>query len=87
MLDRNIGGDGFLPPKRQGVKPGPISKTHKSADIARRQIRPRARWACAARSWPAEALADGGVENRQHHARRVVDAAGPITRLIAPKAR
>jgi 3-hydroxy-D-aspartate aldolase len=49
--------------KRVGVALRPHAKTHKSAEIARRQIAAGARGVCCAKLGEAEALADNGIEN------------------------
>src|SRR6516162_4802157 len=62
MLDRNIAEmEAFA--AAHNVKLRPHSKTHKSADIARRQIASGALGVCCAKLGEAEALADSGIEN------------------------
>jgi 3-hydroxy-D-aspartate aldolase len=48
---------------RAGVALRPHAKTHKSVEIARRQIAAGAVGVCCAKLGEAEALADGGIEN------------------------
>jgi len=50
------------PPSR-GLKLRPHAKTHKSVDIAQRQIAAGALGVCCAKLGEAEALAEGGIEN------------------------
>jgi 3-hydroxy-D-aspartate aldolase len=60
-LDRNIAAmAGFA--AGAGLKLRPHAKTHKSADIARRQIAAGALGVCCAKLGEAEALADEGIE-------------------------
>ena len=59
-LDRNIGAMATLA-ARHGVALRPHAKTHKSVDIARRQIAAGAVGVCCAKIGEAEVLADGGV--------------------------
>lgn len=59
-LDRNIGVMAAFA-ARHGVALRPHAKTHKSADIARRQIAAGAVGVCCAKIGEAEVLADGGV--------------------------
>jgi D-serine deaminase-like pyridoxal phosphate-dependent protein len=60
-LDRNIAAmAGFA--AANGLKLRPHAKTHKSVDIAARQIAAGAVGVCCAKLGEAEALADGGVE-------------------------
>jgi 3-hydroxy-D-aspartate aldolase len=60
-LDRNIAAmAGFA--ATHGLKLRPHAKTHKSVDIARRQIAAGALGVCCAKLGEAEALAEGGVE-------------------------
>src|SRR3974390_1145845 len=62
MLDRNIAEmAAFARAHRVNLRPH--SKTHKSADIAKRQIAAGARGVCCAKLGEAEALAVGGVES------------------------
>src|SRR5258708_39475859 len=62
MLDRNIAEMASFA-KAHDVKLRPHSKTHKSADIAKRQIKAGALGVCCAKLGEAEALAEGGVEH------------------------
>lgn len=59
-LDRNIATMASLV-AAHGVKLRPHAKTHKSVDIARRQIRAGAIGLCCAKIGEAEVLADGGI--------------------------
>jgi 3-hydroxy-D-aspartate aldolase len=49
--------------RERGVALRPHAKTHKSADLARRQIAAGAIGVCCAKLGEAEALADGGISN------------------------
>lgn len=60
-LDRNIAAMAAFA-AAHGLKLRPHAKTHKSADIARRQIAAGALGVCCAKLGEAEALADEGVE-------------------------
>ncbi len=60
-LDRNIAAMARFA-ARSGLKLRPHAKTHKSADIARRQIAAGALGVCCAKLGEAEALADEGIE-------------------------
>jgi D-serine deaminase-like pyridoxal phosphate-dependent protein len=62
MLDRNIAEMANFA-RAHNVKLRPHSKTHKSADIAKRQIKAGALGVCCAKLGEAEALAEGGVES------------------------
>jgi len=62
MLDRNIAEMASFA-KAHNVKLRPHSKTHKSADIAKRQMAAGALGVCCAKLGEAEALAEGGVES------------------------
>jgi len=62
MLDRNIAEMAAFA-KAHNVKLRPHSKTHKSADIAKRQIKAGALGVCCAKLGEAEALAEAGVEH------------------------
>ncbi|MBV8185608.1 MAG: DSD1 family PLP-dependent enzyme [Alphaproteobacteria bacterium] len=62
MLDRNIAEMAAFA-AAHNVKLRPHSKTHKSADIARRQIASGALGVCCAKLGEAEALADSGIES------------------------
>lgn len=59
-LDRNIARMADLA-KARGLKLRPHAKTHKSVDIARRQLAAGAVGICCAKLGEAEALADGGI--------------------------
>ncbi len=61
MLDRNIAEMARFA-KEHNVKLRPHSKTHKSADIAKRQIAAGALGVCCAKLGEAEALGEAGVE-------------------------
>ena len=60
-LDRNIAAMGAFA-AAHGVALRPHAKTHKSVDVARRQIEAGAIGQCCAKLGEAEALADGGVD-------------------------
>src|SRR5258708_25722793 len=60
-LDRNIAEMASFA-KKHNVKLRPHSKTHKSADIARRQIASGALGVCCAKLGEAEALGEQGIE-------------------------
>jgi D-serine deaminase-like pyridoxal phosphate-dependent protein len=60
-LDRNIAAMAAFA-AAHGLKLRPHAKTHKSVDIARRQIAAGALGVCCAKLGEAEALADGGIE-------------------------
>lgn len=62
MLDRNIAEMASFA-KAHNVKLRPHSKTHKSADIARRQIEAGALGVCCAKLGEAEALGEAGVQS------------------------
>ena len=62
MLDRNIAAMAAFS-GAHNIKLRPHSKTHKSADLARRQMAAGAVGICCAKLGEAEALAEGGVEN------------------------
>src|ERR1700733_4167740 len=62
MLDRNIAEMANFA-KAHNVKLRPHSKTHKSADIAKRQIAAGALGVCCAKLGEAEALGEAGVES------------------------
>ncbi|MCI3179442.1 threonine aldolase [Caulobacter sp. CCUG 60055] len=70
----------------KGLKLRPHAKTHKSPEIARRQIAAGAIGACCAKLGEAEALADGGVTAGLHVTSPVVSAPA-IARLVALNAR
>ncbi len=61
-LDRNIAVMADLA-RAAGVALRPHAKTHKSVDIARRQIAAGAVGVCCAKLGEAEALSEGGIEN------------------------
>ncbi len=61
-LERNIAAMARFA-RRVGLKLRPHAKTHKSVEIARRQIAAGAVGVCCAKLGEAEALADGGIEN------------------------
>ncbi|MGH6956900.1 MAG: alanine racemase, partial [Caulobacteraceae bacterium] len=83
-LDRNIAAmAGFAAAK--GLKLRPHAKTHKSIDIARRQIAAGALGVCCAKLGEAEALADGGVEGLL--VTSPVVGAAAVERLVALAAR
>jgi D-serine deaminase-like pyridoxal phosphate-dependent protein len=60
-LDRNIAAMAAFA-AAHGLKLRPHAKTHKSVDIARRQIEAGALGVCCAKLGEAEALAEGGIE-------------------------
>jgi 3-hydroxy-D-aspartate aldolase len=60
-LDRNIAAMAIFA-AGNGLKLRPHAKTHKSIDIARRQIEAGALGVCCAKLGEAEALAEGGIE-------------------------
>jgi 3-hydroxy-D-aspartate aldolase len=84
-LDRNIAAMAEFA-KAHGLALRPHAKTHKSPDIARRQITAGAIGACCAKLGEAEALAEGGVTCGLHLTSPVVHAPA-IARLIALNAR
>src|SRR5258708_21397174 len=84
MLDRNIAEMASFA-KAHNVKLRPHSKTHKSADIAKRQIAAGALGVCCAKLGEAEALAEGGVESA--HITSPVGTPQAIVRLIALNAK
>src|SRR5271155_2544303 len=61
-LERNIAHMAEFARKR-GIQLRPHAKTHKSAEIAQRQIEAGALGVCVAKLGEAEALADAGIEN------------------------
>ena len=79
MLDRNIAEMANFA-KAHRVNLRPHSKTHKSADIAKRQIASGALGVCCAKLGEAEALAEGGVESL--HITSPVVTPQAIARLI-----
>ncbi|WP_395711435.1 DSD1 family PLP-dependent enzyme [Reyranella sp.] len=80
MLDRNIAEMAAFASAHK-VKLRPHSKTHKSADIARRQIAAGALGVCCAKLGEAEALGEAGIQ--QLHITSPVVTPQAITRLIA----
>lgn len=80
MLDRNIAEMAAFA-KAHKVNLRPHSKTHKSADIAKRQIASGALGVCCAKLGEAEALAEAGVESV--HITSPVVTPQAIARLIA----
>ncbi|MDO8410200.1 MAG: DSD1 family PLP-dependent enzyme [Phenylobacterium sp.] len=83
-LDRNIAAMAELA-AQAGVRLRPHAKTHKSVDIARRQVAAGAVGLCCAKLGEAEALAEGGIEGL--HITSPVVTAPAITRLMALNAR
>lgn len=83
-LDRNIAAMAAFA-EAQGVELRPHAKTHKSAEIARRQIAAGAVGVCCAKLGEAEALAGEGVGNI--HLTSPVVTPGAIARLAALHAR
>jgi 3-hydroxy-D-aspartate aldolase len=79
-LDRNIAEMATFA-KAHNVKLRPHSKTHKSADIARRQIAAGALGVCCAKLGEAEALGEAGIESL--HITSPVVTPPSIARLIA----
>lgn len=84
MLDRNIAEMARFA-KAHGLKLRPHSKTHKSADIARRQIAAGALGVCCAKLGEAEALGEAGI--RSLHITSPVVTPQAIARLIELNAR
>jgi 3-hydroxy-D-aspartate aldolase len=84
-LTRNIAGMAQFA-KAKGLQLRPHAKTHKSPDIAKRQIEAGAVGACCAKIGEAEVLADNGVTSGLHITSPVVSAPA-IARLIALNAR
>ena len=80
MLDRNIAEMAAFA-KAHKVNLRPHSKTHKSADIARRQIAAGALGVCCAKLGEAEALGEAGIESL--HITSPVVTPQAIDRLIA----
>ncbi len=83
-LERNIAAMAAFA-RQAGLKLRPHAKTHKSVEIARRQMAAGAVGVCCAKLGEAEALADGGIENILITS-PVVGAAG-VGRLAALAAR
>jgi 3-hydroxy-D-aspartate aldolase len=79
LLDRNIAEMAAFA-KAHNVKLRPHSKTHKSADIARRQIKAGALGVCCAKLGEAEALGEAGIEGL--HITSPVVTPQAIARLI-----
>jgi D-serine deaminase-like pyridoxal phosphate-dependent protein len=67
--------------RKRGIQLRPHAKTHKSAEIARRQMAAGALGVCVAKLGEAEALADAGIENLLITSPVVTDKG--IERLIA----
>lgn len=80
-LDRNIATMAAFA-KANALKLRPHAKTHKSPDIAKRQVAAGAIGICCAKLGEAEALVDGGVTIGLHITSPVVSAPA-ITRLVA----
>ncbi|MGI4879405.1 MAG: DSD1 family PLP-dependent enzyme [Janthinobacterium lividum] len=83
-LDRNIASMAAFA-AASGLALRPHAKTHKSPDIARRQVAAGAIGACCAKLGEAEVLADGGVHGL--HITSPVVSPPAIARLIALNAR
>ncbi|MDB5443622.1 MAG: threonine aldolase [Phenylobacterium sp.] len=83
-LDRNIARMAELA-RQAGLRLRPHAKTHKSVDIALRQLAAGAVGVCCAKLGEAEALADGGVTGL--HITSPVVSAPAIRRLVALNAR
>ncbi len=83
-LDRNIAAMASFA-AAAGLKLRPHAKTHKSVDIARRQIAAGALGVCCAKLGEAEALADGGIEGMLITS--PVVGAPAVERLVALAAR
>ena len=83
-LDRNIAAMAAFA-AAHGLKLRPHAKTHKSVDIARRQIEAGALGVCCAKLGEAEALAEGGVEGMLITSPVVGEPA--VARLVALAAR
>ncbi len=83
-LDRNIAAMATFA-AANGLKLRPHAKTHKSVDIARRQIEAGALGVCCAKLGEAEALAEGGIEGMLITSPIV--GASAVERLIALAAR
>ena len=84
MLDRNIAEMASFA-KVHGLKLRPHSKTHKSADIAKRQIASGALGVCCAKLGEAEALGEEGVQSM--HITSPVVTPQAIARLVALNAK
>ena len=72
--------------RSHGVRLRPHAKTHKSVDIAKRQVAAGALGICCAKLGEAEVLADHGITNGLHITSPVVSAPA-IARLMALNAR
>lgn len=83
-LDRNIASMAAFA-AANGLALRPHAKTHKSPEIARRQIAAGAIGACCAKLGEAEVLADGGIHGL--HITSPVVSAPAIARLVALNAR
>ena len=79
-LDRNIASMAAYA-KARGIALRPHAKTHKSVEIAKRQIAAGALGVCCAKLGEAEALADGGIDSILITSPVVSD--GGIARLVA----
>jgi 3-hydroxy-D-aspartate aldolase len=84
-LDRNIAAMATFAAAKAGLRLRPHAKTHKSVDIARRQIAAGALGVCCAKLGEAEALADGGIEGMLITSPIVGERA--VERLVALAAR
>jgi D-serine deaminase-like pyridoxal phosphate-dependent protein len=84
-LDRNIATMAKFA-NSHGLQLRPHAKTHKSPDIARRQVAAGAIGICCAKLGEAETLADGGVTSGLHITSPVVSPPA-IARLVALNAR
>src|SRR5690349_13491504 len=71
--------------KKHGISLRPHSKTHKSIEIAKRQIAAGALGQCCAKLGEAEALAEGGIDSILLTSPVVTE--GGITRLMVLNAR
>jgi D-serine deaminase-like pyridoxal phosphate-dependent protein len=80
VLDRNIATMAALAASK-GMALRPHAKTHKSVDIARRQVAAGALGLCCAKLGEAETLAEGGIEGL--HITSPVVSPSAIARLIA----
>jgi D-serine deaminase-like pyridoxal phosphate-dependent protein len=84
-LNRNIDAMAVFA-RSHGVRLRPHAKTHKSVDIAKRQVAAGALGICCAKLGEAEVLADHGITNGLHITSPVVSAPA-IARLMALNAR
>jgi 3-hydroxy-D-aspartate aldolase len=80
VLDRNIAAMAAMAASK-GVALRPHAKTHKSVDIAKRQVAAGAIGLCCAKLGEAETLAEGGVEGL--HITSPVVSPSAIARLVA----